>query len=176
MEMTVHRSIRFSIHTSEKHIEFSGIGLAENETEKLVDSFSSVLTEGMAYSISQETDILAPFRTFFPVGLETQDTSTQPEEDHPENEFYQDTGIKYRWKKTENEPNGEWVPSYRLRYVCVNRVCNSKGTHFIPEGTKAVKCHNCKEKMDVREATSIGFPNKDSYNNLKLNTNCSNLY
>lgn len=156
--MEVLRTISFKINTTEKQIEFSGVGLTETETEKLVDAFSAVLTEDMAYRMTHNESLevnLEPFRNFFPSELEQQEA----EKDHPQNEYYQDTGIKYKRK------NGDWQPTYRLRYVCTNPTCNNKGTHFVPEGTKTVKCHNCKERMDVREATSIGFPNKDSYNN-----------
>lgn len=72
--------------------------------------------------------------------------------DDPE---YFKTGIKDK----------EGVKHYKTRYFCKNRKCGHKGNHYLPEGTEFTYCHQCEEKLLVREASKDGFPNRDEWGN-----------
>ncbi|NMH68589.1 hypothetical protein HF072_07320 [Bacillus sp. RO3] len=68
---------------------------------------------------------------------------------------YFKTGIKVK----------EGVKHYKTRYFCKNRKCGHKGNHYLPEGTEFTYCHQCEEKLLVREAAENGFPNRDEWGN-----------
>lgn len=77
-----------------------------------------------------------------------------------ENQNYHETGVKYRTVK-----GIENVPTYRCRWQCPDPSCGDKGNHYIPEGTAVVYCYTCNTKLEVKEATDIGFPNRDDWGN-----------
>lgn len=76
-----------------------------------------------------------------------------------------ETGIKY--KTVDDVQN---VPMYKCRWFCPNPVCNGKGNHYVPEGTKTVFCYNCNIKLKVVEASDEGFPNRDNFGNYYMAT------
>jgi hypothetical protein len=80
------------------------------------------------------------------------DTSTKEDSRDPD---YFKTGIKVK----------EGVEHYKTRYFCKNRKCGHKGNHYLPEGTEFTYCHQCEEKLLVREASEDGFPNRDEWGN-----------
>jgi hypothetical protein len=80
-------------------------------------------------------------------GLATKGNSSDPD--------YFKTGIKVK----------EGVKHYKTRYYCKNRQCGHKGNHYLPEGTEFTYCHQCEEKLLVREASEDGFPNRDEWGN-----------
>lgn len=77
-----------------------------------------------------------------------------------ENNDFITTGIKYRTIK--GIPN---VPTYRCHWECPNPLCNDKGNHYIPEGTKVVFCYTCNTPIQVEDAAIAGFPNRDEWGN-----------
>jgi hypothetical protein len=147
------REISFRVSTREHQVEFTGRSLSQDEATTAMNVFSSSI--GAAY-MDDQNDIVERMKTFFPSEKEEQ------EEDHPDNANYLDTGIKY--KKVANG----WMPTYRTRYQCTNKTCNNQGNRYVEEKAKTTKCHNCSERMELREATEIGFPNRDSYGNFFL--------
>lgn len=58
------------------------------------------------------------------------------------------------------------VPHYQCYSVCPK--CGSKFKKYITPDTKAIVCktENCKQEMEVRDATDIGFPHEDIYRNV----------
>lgn len=70
------------------------------------------------------------------------------------------TGIKYKTLKGVDR-----VPHYKCRWICSDPVCQDRGNHYIPEGSEVVYCYTCNKKMKVKEATSMGFPNRDGWGN-----------
>lgn len=86
--------------------------------------------------------------------------SSKVTNNYADTQNHHETGIKYKLIK--GTPN---VPTYRCRWNCPNPTCNDRGNHYLPEGTKVTYCYTCNAKMKVEDATSMGFPNRDSDGN-----------
>lgn len=143
------KQITFSVVNKEQEVRFSGTDLIQDESYVAMAAFAKAMDVELPYPPHVETAL----QNFFPPELEVQ----KEEEDHPANENYLDTGIKMK------KIDGVWKETFRLRYVCPD--CKNKGNHYILPDTKHVKCYNCRKPLEVRDATSIGFPNKDGYSN-----------
>ncbi|MED2737022.1 hypothetical protein [Bacillus toyonensis] len=52
---------------------------------------------------------------------------------------------------------------YQTYYICP--MCKNKGKRFAGQYDKFVFCHTCNFRMHKKDATSVGFPEKDSYGN-----------
>lgn len=152
-DFVVVKKINFKVSTQDKHIEFAGEGLADEELKSVVDVFATAVMSGEACEAPEDEDMIARLRGFLPPDIQVE------EEDHPDNANYLETGIRH--KKTANG----WVPTYRVRYQCPNKVCNNTGNRYVEKDTKTTKCHNCSERMEIRQSTPEGFPNKDAYGN-----------
>lgn len=151
------RSISFVIKNKMQQIEFKATGIDDQNFTEVVKTFTGITTEDLAFVPAEAPINFADtLLKFLPKNVR------EDLPDHPENALYQETGVKYRRDKTNPE---EWIPAYRTRYTCTNHTCKQRGTHFIPASVKKVKCHNCREELDVRDASPEGFPNKDEYNN-----------
>ncbi|WP_051758210.1 hypothetical protein [Rossellomorea vietnamensis] len=92
--------------------------------------------------------------SFKKIGLAIKNT---PSEDSDDPDYFK-TGIKVK----------EGVKHYKTRYFCKNRKCGHKGNHYLPEGTELTYCHQCEEKLLVREAAENGFPNRDEWGNFYI--------
>lgn len=149
-------SIRFNVKRDTYAVEFSSTGLDADNTKKVVDAFNQLALSAESVERPSE-DLSETLLNFFP--------KEEALPDHPENAKYQDTGIKYKRDRHDKE---KWIKTYRTRYKCTNKMCNNRGNHYIPEGIEMVRCHNCREELQVRPSTPEGFPNKDVYNNFFL--------
>lgn len=52
---------------------------------------------------------------------------------------------------------------YQTYYICP--MCKNKGKRFAGQFDKFVFCHTCNFRMHKKDATDVGFPEKDSYGN-----------
>lgn len=74
-------------------------------------------------------------------------------------DFYA-TGIKMKTVR-----GVENTPTYKCRYSCPNKMCNTDANHYLPEGTRIIYCFTCQTKLKVENASPEGFPNRDSSGN-----------
>ncbi|ABS83648.1 hypothetical protein 0305phi8-36p088 [Bacillus phage 0305phi8-36] len=139
-------SITFSVVNKHNEVRFTGEQLTRDESYVAMTALAKALRVQAPYPPELE----GALERFFPEHLEEA-------EDHPENEHYLETGIKYK------KFDGEWKETYRLRYNCPT--CKHRDNAYILPEWKEKKCHKCGDMMEVRDATSIGFPNQDKHGN-----------
>ncbi|MED2737023.1 hypothetical protein [Bacillus toyonensis] len=58
--------------------------------------------------------------------------------------------------------NGKEI--YQMYYKCPR--CSNKGKRYIPKESIYTNCHSCHFRMRVQHATTLGFPNKDAFQNI----------
>lgn len=55
--------------------------------------------------------------------------------------------------------------AYKCRYKCTKSTCRQESNHYIWEGTKTVKCHNCDTELTVKKATPEEEMTRDPFGN-----------
>jgi hypothetical protein len=112
------------------------------------------LSQSMAGELEKYKNSLSELMSKSTKGIADSLCDPSTKEEHGDPDYFK-TGIKVK----------EGVKHYKTRYYCKNRKCGHKGNHYLPERTEFTYCHQCEEKLLVREASENGFPNRDEWGN-----------